>query len=209
MPRLHSLSGLSGLIIGALSACAPVRPEPVTITSDPPGALIVVDGDTLAFAPVTVQHRRGRTWGGALDRIAIRAIAVSPGTCSQGRIVKNEDPTPDTVRFDMRRCLAVDPDRAYEEDEVDEPAEREFTPAMDYPDELRQQGITGEVLLEVVIDTTGRAEPESFRALRYSHLGFVRPARDAVLSSTYRPARISGTPVRVRVEIPISFSIRR
>ena len=38
---------------------------------------------------------------------------------------------------------------------------------------------------------------------------FELPAKDAVLKSLYRPGRVRGQAVRVLVQVPISFSIRR
>ena len=78
-----------------------------------------------------------------------------------------------------------------------------------YPEILRQAGIEGRVMFEFVIDTLGRAERNSLRVVNTAHDLFVAPAREAVFSCRFRPGRIQGRAVRVRVQQPVSFSISR
>ena len=78
-----------------------------------------------------------------------------------------------------------------------------------YPAMLQQAGIEGRVMFEFVIDTLGRAERSSFRTISTTHQLFEAPARAAVLSCRFRPGRIQGRAVRVRVQQPINFSIQR
>jgi len=76
-----------------------------------------------------------------------------------------------------------------------------------YPAILQQAGIEGRVTIEFVIDTLGRAERNSLRVVNTAHELFVAPARNAVLSCRFRPGRISGRAVRVRVQQPVNFTI--
>lgn len=78
-----------------------------------------------------------------------------------------------------------------------------------YPEILRTAGIEGTVMLEFIIDTLGRAERNSIRVVRSPVPGFEANAKETVLSCRYRPGRISGRAVRVRVQQPITFSINR
>jgi protein TonB len=105
--------------------------------------------------------------------------------------------------------VKVDPGKAFIEAAVDEKPERLFTPPLDYPDLLRQAGIEGTVIVEVIIDTTGNAEPGSLRIIQSTNKAFEMSARDAVLKSRYRPGRVRGQAVRVLVQVPITFNIRR
>ena len=82
-------------------------------------------------------------------------------------------------------------------------------PVPRYPDILRQAGIEGRVVVEVVIDTAGRAERDGLRIVSSSHALFVPEAGALVLGSRYRPARFGGRPVRVRILVPVAFSLRR
>ncbi|MBI1723114.1 MAG: energy transducer TonB, partial [Gemmatimonadetes bacterium] len=82
-------------------------------------------------------------------------------------------------------------------------------PAPHYPEMLRQAGIEGRVVVEVVLDTLGRAEPASLRVVSGAHPLFDAEASAVVLASRYRPARVGGRPVRVRILVPVGFSLRR
>jgi hypothetical protein len=42
-----------------------------------------------------------------------------------------------------------------------------------------------------------------------SHPAFVGAARELVQGSLYRPGRVAGRPVRVLVQLPIAFQVRR
>jgi TonB family protein len=77
-----------------------------------------------------------------------------------------------------------------------------------YPDLLRQAGVQGRVVLEAVVDTTGRVLSQSIAVVSATHPGFVAPARQALLATLFRPAMVGGTAVRMRVRIPYEFAIR-
>lgn len=100
-------------------------------------------------------------------------------------------------------------DQPYLEAVVEERPERISSPPARYPDILRQAGIEGRVLMEVVIDTSGHAERGSIRVLQSSHQLFDGPAREVVQGSLFSPGRIQGRAVRVRVQVPINFTIAR
>ena len=82
-------------------------------------------------------------------------------------------------------------------------------PAPNYPGLLRQAGLEGRVVVEVVLDTLGRAEPASLRISTSAHALFDAEASRVVLASRYRAARMGGRPVRVRILVPVSFGLRR
>lgn len=77
-----------------------------------------------------------------------------------------------------------------------------------YPELLRRAGVTGRVVVEAVIDTSGRAEPGSVRIIESPNIGFEAAARHHVLRALFRPARVNGRPVRVLVRVPIEFALR-
>ncbi len=77
-----------------------------------------------------------------------------------------------------------------------------------YPELLRQAGVQGRVVLEAVVDTTGRVLAASILVVSRTNPGFVAPARQALLATLFRPAMVAGTPVRMRVRIPYEFAIR-
>ena len=77
-----------------------------------------------------------------------------------------------------------------------------------YPDLLRQAGVQGRVVLEAVVDTTGRVLSQSIAVVSATNPGFVAPARQALLATLFRPAMVGGKAVRMRVRIPYEFAIR-
>ncbi len=107
------------------------------------------------------------------------------------------------------RQTVIRQDQPYLEAVVEERPERISSPPVRYPDILRQAGIEGRVLLELVVDTAGHAERGSIRVLSSTHQLFETPAREVAQSSLFSPGRIQGRAVRVRVQLPINFSIAR
>lgn len=77
-----------------------------------------------------------------------------------------------------------------------------------YPELLRQAGVEGRVVLEAVVDTTGRVLAPSISVISATNAGFVAPARLALLATLFRPAMVGGKAVRVLVRIPYEFAIR-
>ena len=93
---------------------------------------------------------------------------------------------------------------------VDERPELVSHPDIRYPEALRQAGIEGRVLVETVLDTLGRAEIGLTRLAGGSvHALFEVEALRVVIGSRYTPARVDGRAVRVRVQVPVNFTIGR
>jgi len=82
-------------------------------------------------------------------------------------------------------------------------------PPLRYPEVLRQAGVEGRVMVEAVLDTTGRVEDGSLRVQRSDGPPFERAALELVRGSRYAAARHSGRAVRVRIVVPVVFSLRR
>jgi protein TonB len=81
-------------------------------------------------------------------------------------------------------------------------------PVPAYPDLLRQAGVHGRVVLEAGVDAAGHVEPGSVVVVASAHPAFVAPAQQALLASLFRPARMGGVAVRVRVRLAIDFVLR-
>jgi len=78
----------------------------------------------------------------------------------------------------------------------------------DYPRWARRNGITGRVVVRLVIDTDGRVEPDSVRILK-SVPELDAAAMDAARRWRFSPgSTASGRKVRVMVDIPFQFSLR-
>jgi protein TonB len=93
------------------------------------------------------------------------------------------------------------------QDQVDDPVQVISKVQPRYPPVLQQAGVSGYVEATWVVDTTGHAEPNSWRVLKSTNAQFEAPAREAIMKALYKPARIRGAAVRQLVQQRISFNI--
>jgi protein TonB len=94
-------------------------------------------------------------------------------------------------------------------DERFEPAILVLQPAPRYPRSLETLGIEGQVIVEFVIDTTGRVQPPSIRIIESTHPDFEAAARAAVAGGIFRPAHLSAHVVRQLTRQSIRFVTAR
>ena len=94
-------------------------------------------------------------------------------------------------------------------DERFEPAILVLQPAPRYPGSLEALGIEGQVIVEFVIDTTGRVQPPSIRIIESTHPDFEAAARAAVAGAIFRPAHLSAHAVRQLTRQSIRFVTTR
>jgi TonB family protein len=78
-----------------------------------------------------------------------------------------------------------------------------------YPERLRLAGVEGHVVIEAVLDTTGRIQPQSLIVIASSHPEFDGPAAAYVRQTLFRPARVNGRAVSARIRLPVDFVLRR
>jgi protein TonB len=90
-------------------------------------------------------------------------------------------------------------------DERFEPAILVLQPAPRYPRTLDALGIEGQVIVEFVIDTSGRVQPPSIRIMESTHPEFEAAARTAVAGAIFRPAHLSAHAVRQLTRQSIRF----
>ena len=133
----------------------------------------------------------------------IRALAVS-GLAALMVIIACEAPTPAT---ELDRHPAV-PSVSL----ADQPPRLVSAPEPLYPPLLREAGIEGDVVLEFLVDATGRVDSGSVVVIRGAekvHVAFERPAADVIRAARYQPAVIDGTPTALRIRQTVSFRITR
>ena len=78
-----------------------------------------------------------------------------------------------------------------------------------YPDILRQAGVEGEVLAQFVVDTSGRAEMNSYKVLKTTHELFGNAVKNALPGMRFIPAEVGGRKVRQLVQQPFTFAISK
>ena len=82
-------------------------------------------------------------------------------------------------------------------------------PAPRYPPVLQEIGLSGRVVLQFVVDTTGHVELASIHVLESTHEGFEPPAREAVAAAVFHPARLASRAVRQLTEQGVKFIARQ
>jgi TonB family protein len=89
--------------------------------------------------------------------------------------------------------------------EVDEPLMVLKQAWPQYPRTLAEAGISGQVALEFVVDTSGAVELSSLHVLMSSDPRFDEAARRTIRDTRFRPARRAGVPVRQLVRQTVRF----
>jgi TonB family protein len=195
----------ASLIAGAVWGTRTTLPPP---TNDPTEV-------SIAWLTPIPARTAGTTTSVALPGIPVLRIPEIP-------VIPVTDPSidlPGTTRVDPRTLTTDlppgttilpggDPGHAttiLREDEVDELPSLIVPGQLRYPEVLAEAGITGSVTLSFVIDLQGRVESEGIQVVASTHSGFVAAAKEAVLTSRFRPARKGGEAVRVRVRQTVTF----
>lgn len=78
------------------------------------------------------------------------------------------------------------------------------TPAPAYPSALRQAGVSGVVVVSVVIDEKGDVLASEVK--KSSQIEFEAPALKAIANWKFKPAKLGDNAVKSRVSIPIRFN---
>jgi protein TonB len=76
----------------------------------------------------------------------------------------------------------------------------------DYPTDLKREGIDGLVAVVTIIDEKGNVIDVSVK--KSSNPAFERPAKEAIMRWKFTPAKKDGKAVKMRVTIPVKFSVK-
>ena len=88
---------------------------------------------------------------------------------------------------------------------LDEPPVPRLVGRPRWPTGVLTGGVTASVILEFVVDTTGRVEPTSLRTVFATDGRFIASARTAALAERFKPGRLSGRAVRVLVNQTVRY----
>ena len=101
---------------------------------------------------------------------------------------------------------AQDADGVYSKvSELDEKPTPTKTVKPEYPSDLKREGITGIVSVSFVIDEKGNVTSADIK--KSTHAGFEAAAKDSIMKWKFSPAKKGGSPVKVRVTIPVKFNL--
>jgi protein TonB len=76
----------------------------------------------------------------------------------------------------------------------------------EYPAVLRQDGVTGTVLAEFVVDSNGNTDMRTLQVLHSDNRFFTQAVRRALPYMRFVPAESSGHRVAQRLQMPFSFT---
>lgn len=169
------------------------EPPPRTIAAPPDATVATLppDGALVLSPPVDIP--------GVLPAIDVTAAVVEAGDLRGTRVAGVPDggveggtgPVPDGpyFEFQVERQVIASPG----------------SPAPRYPELLRSGQVEGEVLVQFVVDTTGRAVRGSDKVLASTHDLFTVAVRSALPQMKFLPAEIGGRKVRQLVQQRFSF----
>lgn len=74
-----------------------------------------------------------------------------------------------------------------------------------YPADLKSRGVGGMVELQFVVDAKGKVDPSSVEVVDATQTALGEAAKKVVTKLDFNPAKVNGTPVRVKVTLPIIY----
>ena len=90
----------------------------------------------------------------------------------------------------------------------EERAKLQSAPSPEYPARLRDAGITGRVLLFLVVTEAGAPDMSTLKVLDSAHPDLTSSTIRSLSLATFRPATREGRPVACRAIIPYNFRLR-
>ena len=99
-------------------------------------------------------------------------------------------------------------DQPYFEFQVEKPVlAKEGNPNPRYPSMLESGRVEGEVLIQFVVDTTGRAEMNTFKVLKSTNDLFTGSVKNVLPQMRFYAAEVGGRKVKQVVQMPFSFTV--
>src|SRR5712671_7130808 len=100
--------------------------------------------------------------------------------------------------------------QTYFEFQVEKPAEMlSDSPKPKYPSVLESSGIAGEVQAQFVVNSSGKADVESFKVLKSTNELFTQAVKSVLPRMRFSPAQIGGKPVNQLVQQSFQFAVPR
>lgn len=84
-----------------------------------------------------------------------------------------------------------------------------WSPPVAYPPSMFDRAVVGRVLVEAMVDTTGRVDPGTIEVISATRREFEGPATEMVQNSRFTPARIGSRAVARLVRVPVTFDLNR
>jgi TonB family protein len=200
LPKGSSAQSIGGEVVEAMTA-QPLRSYQVRL-------FYLTHGDSTRACDSTTTDERGLFQFGGQGVGAYR-LEFGPPASRLTSSARVEASTPDTaiaVRFRVP-VLELSGAQAFGANEVQQVALARTLIPLRYPREMLSIRMTGEVVVQYVVEPTGNVRPGSVTVIRSNHPSFTRAVMDALRTMKFEPARVGGLPVAQVVEQPFTFSI--
>ena len=96
-------------------------------------------------------------------------------------------------------------DQTYLDFQVEQPVKVKDAVAPQYPAQLKDSRVSGEVIVQFVVDESGSAQMGTFKVLKSNDSAFSDAVKRAVAVMTFFPAEYQGKKVRQLVQVPFKF----
>jgi periplasmic protein TonB len=77
-----------------------------------------------------------------------------------------------------------------------------------YPEDLKRRRMGGIAEISFVVDAQGKVEPGSVEIVDATQPAFGEAAKKAVIEAGFKPGKVSGSPVRTKVSLPIVYRVQ-
>ncbi|HXD47818.1 MAG TPA: M56 family metallopeptidase [Gemmatimonadaceae bacterium] len=191
--RAHPSTERYGLLMLTIAQRRGVAPLLATMLSEP---VTQLERRIIAMRTTTRRLARATLVGGAA--VALGALAFA---CS----LQSDNPVAPTPTSQPK---ALSAHQTYFEFQVERTAHPDSgTAAPRYPDMLRSSGVEGDVLVQFVVGTDGRADMATFKVLKTSHDLFTAAVRNSLATMHWVPADVGGHAVKQLVQMPFQFRL--
>jgi TonB family protein len=167
----------------------------VLINSTPAGAEVLIGGESLGKTPLALRDRRVGT-----EQVVLRLDGYAEWTGAAE--IKANDFTELAATLEAKP--AAEPD-SYTVGQLDRAPTPRVQASPVYPFDLRRAGITGEVVVEFIVDPAG--DVIAAYSIRSSDPAFEAAAIQAVRQWKFRPGMKGGKTVNTRMRVPIAFDL--
>ncbi len=78
-----------------------------------------------------------------------------------------------------------------------------------YPPSLRDSGVTGQAVMQFVVNEDGGVEGSTIKVISSTHDAFGDASRDVLRQARFTPARVGSRKVRMMLQLPITWAVSR
>jgi protein TonB len=216
---MASIAIHTAVIVSAIVATASAKPEPRRAErrwENPPVYVPIREGDRRSREASPTRRPTSALWSEDMrppDKLILTYVPNPPSNLltdiDPATLLGADTLAPGGPRGPIGGELVGPPlgDRPATAATVDRAAALLAPPRPRYPDQLRAAGVTGRVIVRLVVDTTGRVEPASVVIRESSHDLFAQAVRAVLPGLRFAPAEAGGRRVRMLVDLPFEFRL--